>query len=119
MRQMNSKQSKLRYCDAIETNSKPSTMRLFLMFPQKTRTIHILRKECMLTQKTCIKIRSCYVPTTQRPQAELRSQQNTGYNDIHLPRIVIPSFSGGYTSWRSYHDLFTAMVHDNQQFSHV
>ena len=53
--------------------------------------------------------------TTQRPQAELRSQQNTGYNDIRLPRIVIPSFSGGYTSWRSYRDLFTAMVHDNQQ----
>ena len=37
--------------------------------------------------------------TTQRPQAELRSQQNTGYNDIRLPRIVIPSFSGGYTTY--------------------
>src|SRR5436190_8008653 len=27
-----------------------------------------------------------------------------------LPRIKLPSFSGDYQSWRSFHDLFTALI---------
>lgn len=36
-----------------------------------------------------------------------------------LPRIKLPSFSGDYQSWRSFHDLFTALIRDNTDLSSV
>lgn len=36
-----------------------------------------------------------------------------------LPRIKLPSFSGDYQSWRSFHDLFTALIRDNTDLSAV
>lgn len=36
-----------------------------------------------------------------------------------LPRIEIPKFSGDYNSWRSFHDLFSSMVGQNEQLSNV
>lgn len=36
-----------------------------------------------------------------------------------LPRIKLPNFSGDYQSWRSFHDLFTALIKDNMDLSSV
>lgn len=34
-------------------------------------------------------------------------------NDIKIPRIALPKFSGDYILWRSFHDLFVSAVHNN------
>ena len=41
--------------------------------------------------------------------------RNSGRNagSIKLPKIELPSFSGNYTEWTSFYDLFNASVHSN------
>lgn len=36
-----------------------------------------------------------------------------------LPRIKLPSFSGDYQSWRSFHDLFSSLIRENDDLSNV
>lgn len=36
-----------------------------------------------------------------------------------LPRINLPTFSGDYESWRSFHDLFVSLIRDNTDLSNV
>ncbi|XP_018406342.1 PREDICTED: uncharacterized protein LOC108771297, partial [Cyphomyrmex costatus] len=37
----------------------------------------------------------------------------------NLPKIKLPSFSGDYSTWRSFHDLFASMVGDNRDITNV
>ena len=37
----------------------------------------------------------------------------SGAGSIKLPKIELPSFSGKYTEWTSFYDLFNASVHSN------
>lgn len=38
---------------------------------------------------------------------------------IRLPKIAIPPFSGTYTQWISFRDLFTSLVHNNSSLDNV
>ncbi|XP_011705735.1 PREDICTED: uncharacterized protein LOC105460935 [Wasmannia auropunctata] len=38
---------------------------------------------------------------------------------VQLPRVPIPRFSGSYSEWRSYHDLFDSLVRKNPALSSV
>ncbi|XP_018317370.1 uncharacterized protein [Mycetomoellerius zeteki] len=38
---------------------------------------------------------------------------------MRLPKINLPSFAGDYNAWRSFHDLFTTMVVDNNDLMNV
>lgn len=40
-------------------------------------------------------------------------------SEIKLPRISIPCFSGDYTEWSSFHDLFCALIHSNKTLNSV
>ncbi|XP_075158086.1 uncharacterized protein LOC142231359 [Haematobia irritans] len=40
-------------------------------------------------------------------------------NDIRLPKVDIPTFSGNYTDWISYRDMFVSLIHNNQGLSNV
>ncbi|XP_046752270.1 uncharacterized protein LOC124415046 [Diprion similis] len=42
-----------------------------------------------------------------------------GGSSKRLPRIELPSFSGNYSDWKPFHDLFTSMVRENLQLSEV
>lgn len=39
--------------------------------------------------------------------------------DIRLPRIEIPRFDGEYSSWRSFHDMFISLIHNNNHIADV
>lgn len=39
--------------------------------------------------------------------------------EIKLPTINIPQFSGKYTEWPSFHDLFTSIIHTNKSIDEV
>lgn len=39
--------------------------------------------------------------------------------EVKLPRITIPTFSGSYTEWQSFHDLFIALIHNNKSLEKV
>ncbi|KAL0818485.1 hypothetical protein ABMA28_008940 [Loxostege sticticalis] len=39
--------------------------------------------------------------------------------NIQLPRIVIPTFTGQYSEWTTFRDLFVSLVHSNSQLDNV
>nr|XP_046476830.1 uncharacterized protein LOC124216393 [Neodiprion pinetum] len=53
------------------------------------------------------------VPTAVAPQL------TTDGASKRLPRIELPTFSGNYSDWKSFHDLFTSIVRENSQLSEV
>lgn len=40
-------------------------------------------------------------------------------SQVKLPKICIPSFSGKYTEWTSFRDLFVSMIHNNEALENV
>src|SRR5712671_1975783 len=42
-----------------------------------------------------------------------------GTSQVKLPKIELPVFSGKYTEWTSFNDLFTTLVHNNKNISEV
>ncbi|XP_050554117.1 uncharacterized protein LOC126911348 [Spodoptera frugiperda] len=38
---------------------------------------------------------------------------------VRLPKIVLPTFSGKYTEWSSFRDLFLSLVHNNKKLDDV
>ncbi|XP_059219534.1 uncharacterized protein LOC131995236 [Stomoxys calcitrans] len=44
---------------------------------------------------------------------------DSSLNDVRLPKIDIPVFSGNYLDWISYRDMFVSVVHNNQGLSDV
>lgn len=47
------------------------------------------------------------------------SKPSTSKGDVKLPSISLPSFNGNYTEWQSFHDLFIALVHNNDSLEAV
>lgn len=39
--------------------------------------------------------------------------------EVKLPRINIPKFSGEYQHWMSFHDMYTALVHNNKSITNI
>lgn len=66
-----------------------------------------LQEECTPATPTTRSIDSVRgIPSTLTPRS-------------FLPRIKLPSFSGDYDSWRSFHDLFSSLVRNNDDLSNV
>lgn len=51
-----------------------------------------------------------------KPSENLKSSNS---NDIKLPRIQLPSFSGKYEEWQTFYDMFTSLIHNNNTVSSV
>lgn len=47
------------------------------------------------------------------------STPNTSSGEVKLPRISLQSFNGNYTEWQSFHDLYVALVHNNESLQDV
>ncbi|XP_073956541.1 uncharacterized protein [Choristoneura fumiferana] len=45
--------------------------------------------------------------------------ETKGSEQIRLPKITIPPFSGTYTQWISFRDLFLSLVHNNNSLDNV
>ncbi|KAL0839000.1 hypothetical protein ABMA28_016997 [Loxostege sticticalis] len=52
---------------------------------------------------------------------QLEQECNTSNHASHfkLPAINIPTFSGDYNDWNSFHDLFVSLIHQNHSLSDV
>lgn len=57
-------------------------------------------------------------PQTRPPQTQVSTNQNV-VNQVKLPNLSIPTFSGKYDDWLSFYDLFTALIKDNSQLNNV
>lgn len=41
------------------------------------------------------------------------------HQEIPLPKIVLPKFNGDYNQWRSFHDLYISLIHNNDRLTAV
>ncbi|XP_048477681.1 uncharacterized protein LOC119694152 [Plutella xylostella] len=59
------------------------------------------------------------------PSASAASEQTNkhvttkGETQVHLPKISIPVFSGSYSEWIPFRDLFTSLIHNNESLDSV
>lgn len=58
-------------------------------------------------------------PPAARPNNNNADATARGNNDLKLPAIEIPKFSGCFQSWSSFFDLFASMVHNAAHLSDV
>ncbi|XP_013147507.1 PREDICTED: uncharacterized protein LOC106110289, partial [Papilio polytes] len=35
-------------------------------------------------------------------------------NEVKLPRIQLPTFSGNYEEWQTFYDMFVSLIHNNE-----
>lgn len=69
-------------------------------------------EEFYVEYKTCLKERLCHL--SKIIISNTPSSSKTSINtEIKLPAIQIPTFSGNYTDWPSFRDLFTSIIHKN------
>lgn len=40
-------------------------------------------------------------------------------NEVKLPRIQLPTFSGNYEEWQTFYDMFVSLIHNNEKLSAV
>lgn len=53
---------------------------------------------------------------TDQPQSQTN---NSSCNELKLPQIQIPTFSGNYAEWQVFHNLFTALIDTNSSLQNV
>lgn len=47
------------------------------------------------------------------------SQVNSSHTELKLPSINIPTFTGKYTEWQSFHDIYESLIHNNTKLDNV
>ncbi|XP_049877869.1 uncharacterized protein LOC126375069 [Pectinophora gossypiella] len=55
----------------------------------------------------------------KKPKDKGSDNSNSNVNIVRLPKITLPTFSGKYSEWTSFRDLFTSLVHNNSQLDDV
>lgn len=56
---------------------------------------------------------------SQATAGSVSVNENVKCNLVKLPKITIPSFSGKYTEWVTFRDLFMSMIHNNESLDDV
>lgn len=59
-----------------------------------------------------------FLCTQSRPSVD-QGDLTVNPNQVRLPKISIPSFSGKYTEWTTFRDLFISMIHNNKSLDNV
>ncbi|XP_061724321.1 uncharacterized protein LOC133530427 [Cydia pomonella] len=85
------------------------------MFDQFEELVYTYKGEL---KTALLKLSSEIAPVNTSNQITV-SNTNTSNSEVRLPRISIPTFSGNYTEWQSFHDLFVALIHNNSSLENV
>lgn len=80
-----------------------------------TEDTYITYKSLMKSTLNKIKV----VKESGQPNRNLASSNASSSASAKLPKITIPTFSGNYSEWTTFHDLFTSMVHKNEALDNV
>ncbi|CAK1591458.1 unnamed protein product [Parnassius mnemosyne] len=80
-----------------------------------TEDTYIVYKSLMKT--TLNTIRSAKDSLNQANTSSTFNKSSSSF--VKLPKISIPTFSGKYDEWTTFHDLFTSLVHNNESLDNV
>lgn len=56
-------------------------------------------------------------PTMSLNDTMLETSVSGSHTEVKLPKISIPTFTGDYTEWQSFYDLFCSTIHDNPRLT--
>lgn len=71
--------------------------------------------KCELKRKLAL-----FIASTSKATVNLAEvKENVKSSLVKLPKINIPNFSGKYTEWITFRDLFTSMIHSNESLDNV
>ncbi|XP_018406210.1 PREDICTED: odorant receptor Or1-like [Cyphomyrmex costatus] len=82
---------------------------------ERCQEFYVHAKSVLLEQQELIEAShpSSRASDTQRVDTRFNNRRS------NLPRISLPTFSGDYNSWRSFHDLFMSMIGGNDELTNV
>ncbi|KAF0711208.1 DUF1758 domain-containing protein [Aphis craccivora] len=80
--------------------------------------------EIMAKCKKLVKVTDCATiedsdSTKNSARASSKISEMTNQAFVKLAALQIPQFSGAYTDWASFHDIFSALVHKNESLSDI
>ncbi|XP_049865557.1 uncharacterized protein LOC126366489 [Pectinophora gossypiella] len=52
-------------------------------------------------------------------ESERRSRSSNFMNNVKLPTIQLPKFSGSYDNWLGFHDTFCSLIHNNSDIDEI
>ncbi|XP_059058077.1 uncharacterized protein LOC131851578 [Achroia grisella] len=76
-------------------------------------------EELYIDYKTELKYSLASLQSTNRVVSNNCTHSPASTSNIQMPRIVIPYFSGLYTEWVTFRDLYISLVHTNDQLDNV
>lgn len=53
------------------------------------------------------------------PVSSVELNMQLGTRELKLPVIKLPTFGGRYEDWRSFHDIFVSLIHNNSSLSEI
>lgn len=96
--------------------------RLLLDSEYVKKEIYDKTEECYLDYKAELKTSLAMFtdPVADNPTAYNDTRANVkSSSHIRLPKINIPNFSGKYSEWAAFRDLYVALVHSNEELNKV
>ncbi|XP_073950857.1 uncharacterized protein [Choristoneura fumiferana] len=85
-----------------------------------TQAIYDATDECYLDYKCALKTTlSTLTPLPSSESSPQSSSSTSKTMQVRLPKITIPVFSGQYSEWISFRDLFVSLIHDNADIDDV
>ncbi|XP_022832838.1 uncharacterized protein LOC111360825 [Spodoptera litura] len=91
---------------------------------QKVADIYDSTEDIYITCK-CLMKSTLNKININEPQMQNNSCNNStnssksSHSFVKLPKITIPTFSGKYSEWTTFHDLFISLVHNNKSLDNV
>ncbi|XP_045446869.1 uncharacterized protein LOC123655075 [Melitaea cinxia] len=76
-------------------------------------------EELFIEYKTEIKQKLNSVPSNLDQTYNVNKSERLNTESFKLPKIVIPNFSGKYTEWITFRDLFLSLIHNNSRLDKV
>lgn len=85
-------------------------------FYDKTEDSYIMYKSCMKTERNKLLAQNI-VQTNVKVKETVEGESSSSF--VKLPKISIPIFSGKYSEWPTFRDLFTSLVDTNKNIDNV
>lgn len=76
-------------------------------------------EEVYIKYKCDLKVKNQELTPIQTTTHKAPSQNNSSHTEPSLPHINIPLFSGKYTEWPAFNDIFVSLIHNSSRLDDV
>lgn len=103
---------------------RENNVKLILMYSKELdQTVYILNdvyssvEEIYIEYKSLLKV--AFKKLSVSECSTVSDKNSNSFSRVRLPEITIPCFSGKYSEWTTFYDLFSSLVHKNSSIDNV